>query len=166
MLALERDEALLVFGASGGVGSMAVWLAARAFGAAVTGTAAPDAFDYVLKLGAKDVVEPRASHFKGAFDAALFTATGDTSARWEAHLHESAPIAFPNGVEPEPAIAGHESIGFDGEMTRSAFEEFNKAIGTKTIPLTVCVYPFDRVVDAHRRLEQGHIIGKIALQIR
>ncbi|MBV8638818.1 MAG: NADP-dependent oxidoreductase [Candidatus Eremiobacteraeota bacterium] len=165
-LEVEREESLLVFGASGGVGSMAVWLAARAIGASVTGTAKPDAFDYLLKLGAAYAVEPQDSQFKHGFDAALFTTNGDTSNRWGAHLHRGAALAYPNGVEPEPQVPNHEAIAFDGEMSRAALDEFNKAIGTQTIPLNVDVYPFDRVVDAHRRIEAGHVIGKIVLQIR
>lgn len=166
VLDLEREESLLVFGASGGVGSMAVWLAAHAFGATVTGTAKPDAFDYILKLGAAHAVDPRDAEFKHGFDAALLTASGDTLARWEAHLHRGAPVAYPNGVEPEPQIPGHETIAFDGLMSRAALDALNEAIGTKSIPLSVDVYPFDRVVEAHRRIEAGHVIGKIVLQLR
>ena len=57
-------------------------------------------------------------------------------------------------------------MGFDGEMSRPAFAMLNEAIGTEAIPLTVNVYPFDAVADAHRRLEKGHVVGKIVLQIR
>ncbi len=166
-LEVERDESILVFGASGGVGSMAVWLAANAFDAAVTGTARADAFDYVLRLGAKFAVDPLDAQFKGGFDAALLTANPDQLlGRWKAHLHTGAPIAYPNGVEPEPQIDGHEAIAFDGEMTPDAFVALNEAIGTKTIPLSVDDYPFDGVVEAHQRIEQGHVVGKIALKIR
>ena len=164
-LGLDRGESVFVFGASGGVGSMAVWLAANAFGAKVTGSAKPDAFDYVLKLGAAFAADPMDSQFKGSFDAALLTASGNDLARWKAHLQPGAPVAYPNGIEPVPEIEGHETIGFDGEMSHDAFELFNEAIGTKTIPLNVDVYSLDRVVEAHRRIEKGHVLGKIVLQI-
>ncbi len=166
VLEIERDEPILVFGASGGVGSMAVWLAANAIGAKVTGTASPDAFNYVLKLGAAYAVEPADAQFKGGFDAALLTASSNSIGRWKAHLHNNAPLAYPNGVEPVPEIEGHESIGFDGEMSTEAFRLFNEAIGTKTIPLSVDVYALDRVVEAHQRIERGHVLGKIVLQVR
>jgi NADPH:quinone reductase-like Zn-dependent oxidoreductase len=57
-------------------------------------------------------------------------------------------------------------LPFDGENTRAAFDGLNRAIGKRTIPLQVEEFPLDRVVDAHRRLEQGHIEGKIVLRIR
>ncbi len=165
VLEIEREEPLLVFGASGGVGSMAVWLAANALGAKVTGTGRPDAFDYLLKLGAAYAVDPSDSQFEGDFDAALLTASSDSLPRWEAHLHSGAAVAYPNGVEPVPELEGHETIGYDGEMSREAFERFNGAIGTKTIPLAVDVYTLDRVAEAHQRIEKGHVVGKIVLQI-
>ena len=166
-LQVERDEPILVFGSSGGVGSMAVWLAANAFGAAVTGTAREDAFNYVIRLGAKFAVDPSDAQFKGGFDAALLTANPDqVFGRWKAHLHTGAPVAYPNGVEPEPVIEGHETIGFDGAMAHEAFVALNEAIGTKTIPLSVDDYPFEEVVEAHRRIDKGHVIGKIVLKIR
>jgi NADPH:quinone reductase len=167
LLNVERGESILVFGASGGVGSMAVWLAANVFGAEVTGTARPDAFEYVLRLGAKYAADPQLSQFKGSFDAALLTASAEhLLPRWEAHLQRGAPVAYPNGVEPEPQVEGHEVIPFDGEMTREAFQAFNDAIGTRTLPLSVDDYPFEGVAEAHRRIEKGHVIGKIALKIR
>ena len=165
VLEIERGEDLLVFGASGGVGSMAVWLAANAIGAKVTGTAKPDAFDYVLKLGAAFAADPSDSQFKGGFDAALLTANSNDLARWEAHLSTGASVGYPNGVEPVPEVEGHETIGFDGEMSHEAFSLFNEAIGDKTIPLSVDVYTLDRVAEAHRRIEKGHVLGKIVLQI-
>ncbi len=57
-LRLKADRKLLVFGASGGVGFLAVWLANEQ-GITVLGTARSDAQEYVRKLGAIDVFDPR-----------------------------------------------------------------------------------------------------------
>jgi len=172
-LNVVRDRTLAVFGASGGVGSLAVWLAAGN-DATVIATARADAFDYVSKLGARHVLDPYEPGFDArlariapdGFDAALVTANGDALQTVLAHLRRGAPIGYPDGVEPEPYAPRHPAIPFDGEMTRAAFTRFNAAIGTRELPLRVTVFAFDRVVDAHRRLEQGHIVGKLALRIR
>ncbi|MGB6985942.1 MAG: NADP-dependent oxidoreductase [Candidatus Aquilonibacter sp.] len=162
VLKTKRGETLLVFGATGGVGSFAVWLAAHAIGATVFGTARPDAQGYLRDLGGTPISEDTSQ----AFDAMLATASGSDLAVVASRLRPHAPIAFPNGVEPEPKVDGHPSKPFDGEMQREAFERLNKAIGTQTIPLKTEEFSLDHVVDAHRRIEQGHVEGKIVLRIR
>jgi len=42
----------------------------------------------------------------------------------------------------------------------------NASIGSRTIPLKVEEFPLKNVVEAHRRIEQGHVIGKIVIRIR
>lgn len=175
VLKIEKKSSLLVFGASGGVGSMAVWLASIVDGAVVTGTAQPDAHEYVRKLGAAHAIDPHSSELKAVltrlapatrgFDALLATSDADTLPQFLAHLREGAAFAYPNGVEPVPRATGHHGIGYDGSMSRAAFNNLNAAIGAKAIPLNVDVFPMDQVVDAHRVLDRGHVVGKIVLQI-
>jgi len=160
-LKLERGQTLLVFGATGGVGSFAVWLATNENEATVLGTARSEAQDYLRALGGTPVTDA-----SQGFDAILATANGNDLAGFVSRAKPQAPVAYPNGVEPEPKFDGHPSVAFDGSMARQAFERLNKAIGTRTIPLHVEEFPLDRVVDAHRRIEQGHVEGKIVLRIR
>lgn len=172
-LKAKEGQTLLVYGASGGVGSLGVWLASKSIGATVVGTARHDAQEYVRKLGAAHAIDPRSSELEavvkrvapGGFDVALVTANGDTLAALLAHLKTRAPLAYPNGVEPEPQLDGHRALAFDGSMTREAFRRLNKAIGSQTIPLHIEEFAFDDVVSAHRRIEQGHVIGMIVLRM-
>lgn len=172
-LKAKEGQTLLVYGASGGVGSLGVWLASKSISATVVGTARHDAQEYVRKLGAAHAIDARSSELEavvkrvapGGFDVALVTANGDTLAALLAHLKTRAPLAYPNGVEPEPHLDGHRALAFDGSMTREAFRRLNKAIGSKTIPLHIEEFAFDDVVSAHRRIEQGHVIGMIVLRM-
>jgi NADPH2:quinone reductase len=174
VLKTERGELLLVFGASGGVGSLAVWLAANSTGATVVGTGRPEAHAYLRTLGAAHAIDPRSPRrdavikevAPNGFDAVLATANGDDLPAFLSQLRSHAPIAYPNGVEPEIHLEAHSSLPFDGGMSREDFERLNEAIGTHSMPLRVEEFPLDRAVDAHRRIEQGHIEGKIALRIR
>jgi NADPH:quinone reductase len=159
-LKIKRGKTLLVFGATGGVGSFVVWLGAQVEGATIIGTARPDAVDYLHALGGR-----AADDSSTGFDAVLATANGDALAGLVARARANAPLAYPNGVEPEPKVAGHPSVTFDGEMSREAFELLNAAIGKRAIPLHVEEFPLDRVVDAHQRIEQGHVEGKIVLRL-
>jgi NADPH2:quinone reductase len=171
-LKVTRGQTLLVFGASGGVGSCAVWLGSGK-GATVVGTARPDAQEYVRLLGAAHTIDPKSAEREGVikraakegFDAALVTANGDALAYFFSHLKPKAPIAFPNGVEPKPRFTGHPVSAFDGAMSHEAFEKLNAAIGTRTFPLKIHVFSFKDVAAAHHRIEEGHVVGKIVLHL-
>jgi NADPH2:quinone reductase len=168
VLKVSRGQTLLVFGASGGVGSLAVWLA-NGHGATVVGSARPDAQDYVRTLGAAHAVDPNSSEPNAILKrvaAEGFDVASDALAVFLSHLKAGAPFAYPNGVEPKPHMSGHAALTFDGEMSRAAIERLNTAIGSRTIPLRVQEFALKDVVEAHRRIEQGHIVGKIVLRIR
>jgi NADPH:quinone reductase-like Zn-dependent oxidoreductase len=171
-LKVKDGQTVLVFGASGGVGSLAVWLAALR-GAMVVGTARPEAQEYVRRLGAAHILDPNSSEYErvlkreapAGFDACLITANSDKLPAFLSHLKAKAPFAYPNGVEPRPHFEGHPALAFDGEMSRQAFDRLNIAIGPRTVPLRTEVFSFKDVVEAHRRIERGHVIGKIVLRI-
>jgi NADPH:quinone reductase-like Zn-dependent oxidoreductase len=160
-LKLKPGQTLLVFGSTGGVGSFAVWLAAHENEATVIGTARPNAYGYLRELGGAPATDA-----SGGFDAILATANGSDLASFVSRAKPNAAIAYPNGVDPEPKFKGHSSLPFDGEMTHEAFERLNTAIGQRTIPLHLEEFSLDRIVDAHRRIEQGHVEGKLVLRIR
>jgi NADPH2:quinone reductase len=171
-LKVRKNETLLVFGASGGVGSFGVWLG-HVMGATVIGTARAEAHAYVRELGAAHVIDPHSSDLARAieraaphgFDAALITAGAGELSAFLPHLKSRAPVAYPNGVEPVPQAGDHPVSGFDGEASAAAFQRLNAAIGAQTIPLHVEEFSLEGVVKAHRRVEQGHVVGKIVLRI-
>lgn len=171
-LRAERGQTLLVFGASGGVGSLEVWLASEA-GMTVVGTARPDAHDYVRHLGAAHVFDVNSPERDAiirrvapdGFDAALVAANGDTLVDVLKHLKPGASFTYPNGVEPKPHLKGHSGLIYDGEMSRGAWDRLNAAIGSRTIPLHTEVFPLKDIVKAHERFERGHVVGKIVLSI-
>lgn len=78
-LALRAGESIFISGASGGVGTLAVQIAARAIDAHVIASAGPSNIRYVRELGATDVIDYTAgdivtnvkNHMPGGVDAAL-----------------------------------------------------------------------------------------------
>jgi NADPH2:quinone reductase len=173
VLKVKKDQTLLVFGASGGVGSLAVWLGNEK-GATVVGTARPDAQEYVRSLGAAHAIDANSTGpqavikrvAQAGFDVCLVTTSGDKLSDFLKHLKDKAPLAYPNGVEPKPSLHGHPALAFDGEMSRAAIDRLNAAIGSRTIPLRTQAFPLSAVVEAHKGIEQGHVVGKIVLSIR
>jgi NADPH2:quinone reductase len=173
VLKVNSGQTVLVFGASGGVGSLAVWLANVA-GATVIGSAQPDAQEYVRSLGGAHTINPNSTEREGSlkrivpegFDSVLVTASSDMLPAFLSHLKPGAAFAYPNGVEPKPHFKGHPGSAFDASMSHEAFVRLNAAIGSRTIPLRTQVFPLKDVVEAHRRIEEGHVLGKIVLRIR
>lgn len=172
-LKVASGQAVFVFGASGGVGSFAVWLANQR-GATVVGAARPYAHEYVRSLGAAHAMDPNSAEREGAikreaptgFDAALIATGSNVLPALLSHLRTGRAFAYPNGVEPVPRVEGHVGLGFDGSMSRQAFGELNAAIGEHTIPLRTEEFSLEEVAEAHRRLERGGVLGKIVLRVR
>ena len=109
-LGIKPGESLMIFGASGGIGHLAVQLAKR-MGARVLAIASgDDGVELVNRLGAdaaidgyKDDVAAAARDFASeGIDAALLTAGSDIADKALTALREGGRIAYPNGVEPKP----------------------------------------------------------------
>ena len=110
ILKLKKGESLMVFGAGGGIGHLAVQLAKR-IGARVFAVASgDDGVALAKRLGAdavadgrKDDVEAAARAFApGGLDAALVTAGGESTDRALRLMKKNGRVAYPNGVMPAP----------------------------------------------------------------
>jgi NADPH:quinone reductase-like Zn-dependent oxidoreductase len=174
-LHLESDEKLMIFGASGGIGHIAVQLARR-IGAKVLAVASnPDGVALVRRLGANVAVDGRQDDIAEAvrafapdgLDAALVLTGGHGRDEVLATMKRGARVAYPNGVEPEPrAPKGVRVRGYDGKPSREAFERLNRLIGRKPFHVELGrVYRLEEAASAHRELEKHHL-GKLAFEMR
>jgi NADPH:quinone reductase-like Zn-dependent oxidoreductase len=80
---IARGQTVLIHGAAGGVGSLAVQIA-KAAGARVIGTASPNNHEFLRSLGVDQVIDYRSQKFEDAVknvDLVLNTANADTNAR-------------------------------------------------------------------------------------
>jgi NADPH:quinone reductase-like Zn-dependent oxidoreductase len=129
---LKPGESVMIFGASGGIGHLAVQLAKR-MGARVFAVASgDDGVALAKRLGADAVVDGRkvdvataAREFApNGLDAALVTAGGDTTQKALATVRDGGRVAFPTGVEPEPqARAGVKVKRYDGHVRSTSNRE-------------------------------------------
>lgn len=171
---LQRDESVMIFGASGGIGHLAVQLAKR-MGARVFAVASgADGVRLVKQLGADaavdghsdNVLEVARQFAPNGIDAALVTAGGDATDRALVAIRSGGRVTYPNGVDPAPKPPAGVSVeAYDGEGGREAIDELNRLIKAGPFEVHVHrVFPFEQAAAAQAALEKHHL-GKIALKV-
>ena len=174
VLGLKSGESLMVFGASGGIGHLALQLAKR-LGATVFAIASgDDGVQFARKLGADSAVNGRrddvlkaAKEFaSNGIDAALVTAGGEKTVEALLAIRKGGRIAYPHGVMPEPtAPDGVEIEAYDGENSPALIERLNTLINSGPFEVHVdTTFPLEDASKAHKALDEHHL-GKIALRI-
>jgi NADPH:quinone reductase-like Zn-dependent oxidoreductase len=174
VLGLKSGESLMVFGASGGIGHLALQLAKR-IGANVFAIASgDDGVQLAKKLGADHAVDGRGDNVLNAamefapngIDAALVTAGGDRTDRALSAIRKGGRIAYPHGVMPEPtAPDGVKTEAYDGETSSALIDRLNALIDSGPFEIHVDkTFRLDEAGQAHKALGEHHL-GKIALRI-
>lgn len=174
-LALKPGETVMIFGAGGGIGHVAVQLAKR-MGARVLAVASgDDGVALAKRLGADATVEGRegdvlsvAREFApDGLDAALLTAGGEAADRALSAVREGGRAAYPNGVDPEPQpTPGVQLSAYNGEPDSEIIERLNHLITSGPFEVHVArTFLLDQAAEAHRALD-GHYLGKLALRVR
>ena len=174
VLDLQPDESVMIFGASGGIGHLAVQLAKR-LGARVFAVASgEDGVSFVKRLGADAAVDGRSDKVldvarefaPDGIDAALVTAGGDATNRALSAIRVDGRIAYPHGVMPEPAAPVRVTAeAYDGEGGRKAIDRLNELIEAGPFEVYIHrVFPLEEAAAAQAALEEHHL-GKIALRV-
>lgn len=175
-LRLRRSQTVLIYGASGAVGTLAVQFA-KAKRARVLATASGrEAATLVRRLGADAVIDARSKSAAeqlrklapDGIDAALVLTGGDSLEGCLDLVRAGGRIAYPNGVEPEPRRRPKIRLfAYDGEAGPREFAQLARAIDGARLRVPIAaVYPLAQAAKAHARLERGHVVGRIELQIR
>jgi NADPH:quinone reductase len=174
VLELRPGQSLIIHGASGGVGTLAVQIAKHR-GVRVLATATTDeGLALARQLGADAVVNGRSGDIAAAakafapqgVDAVLGLAGGDPLERCiDALRPGSGRVAYLYGLEPIPRPRGairmilYNFVGGTAEL-----ERLNREVVAAKLRVPVAaVYPLQDAAQAHKRLEAGHLLGKIAL---
>jgi len=146
---VAAGQRVLIHGAGGGVGHLAVQIA-KARGAHVVGTASAAKHDLVASLGADELIDYRATDFAAHVDGAdvvLDTIGGDDlAARTRAAGRRFAGLS----VEPDyPALEALADLAESGRLRVRLQATLDLAEAAK----------------AHELLESGSVTGKIALTV-
>jgi NADPH:quinone reductase-like Zn-dependent oxidoreductase len=178
-LALKPGESVMIFGAGGGIGHLAVQLAKRMGARVFAAASGSDGVALVKRLGADAVVDGRKDDIAAAarqftpngLDAALITAGGPVADKALTAMRAGGRVAYPNGVEPRPKPPfGIDTNSYDGMPDPQAIEKLNRLIESsgpsRTGPFEVHVarsFSLDQAAEAHRALDD-HYLGKLVLQ--
>ncbi len=174
ILRLKSGESLMVYGASGGIGHLALQLAKR-LGARVFAIASgDDGVGFAERLGADSAVDGRSENVLKAakqfapngIDAALITAGGEKTSEALSAIRKGGRIAYPHGVMPEPtAPDGVEIEAYDGESSPALIDRLNELIEAGPFEVHVDkTFRLEEASKAHKALAEHHL-GKIALRI-
>jgi NADPH2:quinone reductase len=175
-LHVRAQDSVLIFGGSGAVGTHAIQFAKRHHARVITTASGRDAQQLVRDLGADAVIDARnpseidqlSGFAPHGLDAVLATAGGDALERCLEHVHPGGRVAYPDGVEPEPKHRRQlRIVKYDAVPGTHEFARYELAIVETKLRVVIAeTFPLERAADSHRRLERGHVLGRIALQIR
>ncbi|HEY0644373.1 MAG TPA: NAD(P)-dependent alcohol dehydrogenase [Nocardioides sp.] len=180
---LTAGQSVLVTGASGGVGSYAVQLAADA-GAEVTAVCSTAKVDHVIALGAHHVIDRSTADWSDGsrhFDVILDIAGNPSLARLRRALTPRGTAVFVGGVgggsitgmgrQLRGAVMspflGQRLVPLMARERSSDYERLAQMVeGGRLTPSLDRTYPLEDAADAVRQLEEGTIRGKVAITVR
>jgi NADPH:quinone reductase-like Zn-dependent oxidoreductase len=169
-VSLSPGDTVVVSGAAGGVGSLAVQLAKRA-GATVIGLASEHNHAWLRDHGVIPV-----SYGDGVGDRIREACEGKVDAFIDTVGQDYVPLALELGVEPDRidtiansqagAKYGVKTDGTGAAATADVLAQLARLIDEGKLEMPIAhVYPLADVRDAYRELEQGHTHGKIVLSV-
>jgi NADPH:quinone reductase-like Zn-dependent oxidoreductase len=180
---VQPGQNVLVIGAAGGVGSLAVQIA-KAFGANVTGVSSTSKVDLVRSIGADDVIDYTREDFTDGtwrWDMIVDTAGrrplsqlrraltpkgtlvivgGDGGGRWTG--------GFFRGVLRAPLVSlfvGQRLRGLATKVKREDLLTLKKMVEATLTPVIDRTYPLIEAADAIRYQAKGHSAGKIVVTV-
>lgn len=157
-LKIREGQRVLIYGASGAIGTSAVQLA-RHLGAEVTGVCSAANLDLVRSLGAASVIDYTKDDFTmaGPFDV-IFDAVGRRKSA-QAMAHAANALA-PRGTQMSVDDSFPRTLTSDLVVLKQLAEsgEFRPVIDR--------TYALDEIVEAHRYVDQGHKKGNVIISLR
>ena len=169
---VQEGDDVLVHGAAGGVGHLAVQIA-RARGANVIGTARREQTAMLTELGVERVIDYRDDRFEELVSDldAVIDCQGSYGERSLPVLRPGGIlVSIPSGVPPELVTAAREmnrrATGFLVEPDPVGLAGVSALIESGRLQVHVDrAFGLEQAADAHRVAEEGHGGGKIVLRV-
>ncbi|MBI5303003.1 MAG: NAD(P)-dependent alcohol dehydrogenase [Chloroflexi bacterium] len=153
---IRRGQKILIYGASGAVGTYAVQIASRHFGAEVTGVCSGANLELVKSLGANQVMDYTRQDFtqSGERYDVIFDAVGKLS-----------PAQGKKALKPGGVYLNVHADSDGGDNLENLLALKGLVEAGKLKPVIDRVYPLEQIVEAHRYVEQGHKKGNVVITL-
>jgi NADPH:quinone reductase-like Zn-dependent oxidoreductase len=172
---IKPEQKILIYGASGSLGTSAVQLA-KYFGAVVTGVCSTSNLNLVKSLGADRVIDYTKEDFSKSsetYDIVYDTVGKCTVSACIRSLKKNGKyihaVATPAVSAKIKWLSMGRSIKFIGGSFTPSAENLNylkKIIEEeKLMPVIDRIYNFDQIVEAHRYVDTGHKKGNVVIKV-
>ena len=167
---LKAGQKILIHGAAGGVGNMAVQLA-KWKGAYVIGTASAKNISFLKDLGADEVIDYESEDFSEKLkdlDVVFDTIGGEVQAKSLQVLKPGGILVSTVGIQDEAALKAKGIRGAQYMTHPSAdnLQALTQLVDTDKIrPIVSSIFPLKEIEEADRISEGGHTRGKVVLMV-
>jgi len=168
---LQSGQKVLIHGGAGGIGSIAIQIAAH-IGARVATTASGSNIEYVRSLGAEKVIDYTKEDFSTIvrdYDAVFDTIGGETNVKsYEVIKQGGVIVSMVTG--PDERLVKFKDVTYvhqASKATTTRLKEISEMIDNGDLRVNVDdVFPFNELPSAMEYLKTAHTRGKVVVDVK
>nr|WP_319512676.1 NAD(P)-dependent alcohol dehydrogenase [uncultured Draconibacterium sp.] len=155
---INRGDKVLIYGASGSIGTMAIQLA-KLSGAHITGVCSSRNFELIKSLGSDKVIDYTAENAVSQLETYKYVIDAVGNAKSSTLKEKSKKALTPDGK--------YISIDHGTPLTpKSVFLKLKTLAEQEKIkPVIDSIYPLEEMAEAHKYVEKGHKRGNVVISV-